>query len=456
MRVYRRFYQSLTFTLTILVASTSWAMPDFETFFTQHSTPMWMIDVETGIIERANPAARAFYGFEQLEGRHIDQINMLSPAQINAEIQLAAEAQRNHLYFRHRLADGSVKVMGVYTDPFEVEGREVLISSLYDTSDFEDSAERHYIQRMEEQVDLQTAELQASRQRTFWIAAVGTSLQLGVIGILAIILLRLRAAQRENNRLIKELSFRNRELERLSQVMAHHFQEPSRRLVSFAQQLSQQLSGQQSQQQSQQRTQQQSQQRSETVTLEAESTRTAVNFIDNQARQLRALVSDIQRYLSLEITLKPETIDVAGLIEEVCTEPALAPLKNSGALDIVTPLPAVKADARQLRMIFHVLLHNAWQYRHPDKPLQVRISAQIIGNHARLRIEDNGSGISPEYRTQVLEMFTRLVPHNERYPGTGMGLALVVKALRNLDSRIVMEDGIDGGIAVLFDLPLAR
>ncbi|MGM0616291.1 MAG: PAS domain-containing protein, partial [Pseudomonadota bacterium] len=258
MRVYRRFYQSLTFILTMLVASTSWATPDFETFFTQHSTPMWMIDVETGIIERANPAAKAFYGFEQLEGMHINKINMLNSAQINSEIRRAAEAKRNHLYFRHRLADDSVKVMGIYTDSFEVNGREVLISSLYDTSDFEASAERHYIQRVEEQVDLQTAELQASRQRTFWMAVIGTIVQLGVIAILMTLLLRLRHAQKENQRLIKELSFRNRELERLSQVMAHHFQEPSRRLVSFAQQLSQQLSEQQSSQQ--QSSQQQSQQ----------------------------------------------------------------------------------------------------------------------------------------------------------------------------------------------------
>ncbi|NOG32460.1 ATP-binding protein [Halomonas sp. TBZ9] len=167
-------------------------------------------------------------------------------------------------------------------------------------------------------------------------------------------------------------------------------------------------------------------------------------------------MNDIQRYLSLEMTLKPETIDIAGLIEDVCAEPTLAPLKHSGTLNIMTPMPDIKADARQLRMIFHVLLHNAWQYRRPDKPLQVRLSAVTIGDNVRFRIDDNGMGISPEYRPQVLEMFTRLVPHNERYPGTGMGLALVVKALRNLDSQLDIQDGIDGGTAVLFDLPLAR
>lgn len=448
MCAYRRLYQSLAVILTMLIAGPSWAMPDFETFFSRHSAPMWMVDVETGIIERANSSAKAFYGFEHLEGMHLNQINVLNASQIDSEIRRAAAAKANHLYFRHRLADGSVKVMGIYTVSFQVNGREVLISSLYDTSDFEASAERQYMKRVEEQVDLQMAELQAFRQRTFWMAVIGTAVQIGVIVILMTLLMRLRRTRTENQRLISELSFRNRELERLSQVMAHHFQEPSRRLVSFAQELSQQLSD--------QRAQQISPQPQTTVTLDTQSTQTAVDFIDSQARQLRALVNDIQRYLSLEMTLKPEIIDVEALIENVCTEPALAHLRQSNALEIVAPLPAVKADERQLRMIFHVLLHNAWLYRRSDKPLRVRISALPLGNNARFRIEDNGSGISPEYRTQVLEMFTRLVPHNERYPGTGMGLALVVKALRNLDSKIVMEDGIDGGIAVLFDLPLAR
>ncbi|SDM90451.1 sensor histidine kinase [Vreelandella arcis] len=433
---------------------TGWAMLDFRTFFEEHSTPMWMLSVDNGEILEANRAAEDFYGFEQLEGMHIDQINMLTPEQLEEELKRVAQAERNHLYFRHRLANGEVKVMGVYTDRYNVDGREVMISSLYDTSEFESSAERHYIERVEEQVDLQTQQLQASRQRTLWLAMGATLLQLGVIAILLVILQRLRRSQRENRRLIDELSFRNQELERLSHVMAHHFQEPSRRLVSFAQQLSQQLS----QKPPQQSSQQPSQHNSRLLTeADNEEVLMAVGFIERQAKQLKELVSEIQRYLSLDITPKPETLEPERVIEAVChRDPELAEISRAGAVEIPQRLPPVNADARQLKMIFRALLHNAWLYRDPERPLRIRITAHTLGERVEFRVEDNGSGIAPEYREQVLEIFSRLVPHSEQYPGTGMGLALVVKALRNVEGHIAIEEGISSGTAIIFDLPRAR
>ncbi|WP_075880109.1 sensor histidine kinase [Vreelandella massiliensis] len=420
---------------------TSWAL-DFRTFFEQHSTPMWMLSVDNGDILEANQAAEDFYGFDQLEGMNIDQINMLTPEQLEEELKRVAQAERNHLYFRHRLANGEVKVMGVYTDRYKVDGREVMVSSLYDTSEFESSAERHYVARVEEQVDLQTQQLQDSRQRTLWLAMGATLLQLGVIAILLIVLLRLRRSQRENRRLIKELSFRNQELERLSHVMAHHFQEPSRRLVSFAQQLSQQLAHKPSLPKADENN---------------EEMLMATGFIERQARQLKELVSEIQRYLSLDIRPKPETLEPERVIEAVChRDPELAEISRAGTVEIPQRLPPVEADAHQLKMIFRAILHNAWLYRDPDRSLKIRITARTLGERVQFRVEDNGSGIAPEYRKQVLDIFSRLVPHNEQYPGTGMGLALVVKALRNVEGHIAIEEGMSGGTAIIFDLPRAR
>ncbi|MGY4876833.1 sensor histidine kinase [Vreelandella aquamarina] len=435
MRRSKLLWQILAVVVGLLIATISWATPDFDTFFEQHSTPMWMIAVGSGEILRANPAAKAFYGFKQLEGMNINEINMLTPEQVSTEIERTGVGERTHLYFRHRLASGDVKVMGVYTDRFDVNGRSVLISSLYDTSDFESSAERHYIQRVEEQVDLQTQQLQASRQRTFWLAVIATLMQLSVIIVLLILLLRLRRSQREKRQLIDELSFRNRELKRLSHVMAHHFQEPSRRLASFAQQLSRQLD-----------------------TSTDNTITTAVGFIDSQARRLSNLVSDVQRYLSLDsIAPVSQNIDPNAIIYAIYeSDPQLEAARLAQALEIPQPLPNVWADPQQVKLIFRVLLHNAWQYRDEQRPLLVQVSAKTAQGRVIFRVEDNGSGIASQYRTQVLEMFSRLVPNNEQYPGTGMGLSLVVKALRSVNGQVSIEDGQQGGTAIVFDLPATR
>lgn len=407
----------------------------FKAFFEERSMPTLIIDVESGKILQANKAADSFYSFEQLEGMDIDSLNMLTPQQIEEERRRAATSERNHLFFRHRVGNGQVKLIGVYTDHFELDGRDVLISSLYDTSDFDPVAERHYIERVQEQVDIQTAQLQSAQSRQFWLALIGGTIQAAIIVVLLVVLVRLRRSNQENKKLLSDLSFRNHELERLGHVMAHHFQEPSRRLVSFSQQISQKLGG----------------DNKTTVGI-------AAGFIQDQAKRLSHLVLDVQRYLSLDhLPPKMEMLDPATILEHVYqSDRLLTDMRQAHSLHITSPLPGVYFDARRLELIFQVLLHNCWMYRHPDRSLRVEVTAAEVDGRVRFCIADNGSGIAPEYREQVLELFSRLVPNTDSCPGTGMGLALVIKALRPADGHLWIGDGIDGGTAVHFHLPAHR
>jgi len=52
----------------------------------------------------------------------------------------------------------------------------------------------------------------------------------------------------------------------------------------------------------------------------------------------------------------------------------------------------------------------------------------------------------------VLGLFTRLVPSS--VPGTGMGLALAYKITSLSGGDLHIEDGLDGGACIVFDLPL--
>ncbi|MBF0244986.1 MAG: hypothetical protein HQL31_06905 [Planctomycetes bacterium] len=102
------------------------------------------------------------------------------------------------------------------------------------------------------------------------------------------------------------------------------------------------------------------------------------------------------------------------------------------------------------------LVENSARFRNREQPLQIHITAQGMEgvNRARFRVIDNGLGIAPEYRQQVFDLFKRLVPGSE--PGSGMGLALVRRIIHACDGEVSIEDGFDGGIAVLFDLPIRR
>src|SRR5690606_34898926 len=85
--------------------------------------------------------------------------------------------------------------------------------------------------------------------------------------------------------------------------------------------------------------------------------------------------------------------------------------------------PKVYFPERRMKDLWQLLLDNALLYRHLDKPLRIRVTATRHQQRVVFRFEDNGPGIPLAYREQVFEIFARLVPNSDRYPGTGMGLA---------------------------------
>ena len=109
----------------------------YRCLFENNHAAMLLIDPDTGWIADANPAAAAYYGWTQAELCHkkIGEINTLSPAEVRAEMDRARQAQRNHFHFRHRLADGSVRDVEVFSGPIEMAGRSLLYSIVHDITE---------------------------------------------------------------------------------------------------------------------------------------------------------------------------------------------------------------------------------------------------------------------------------------------------------------------------------
>jgi signal transduction histidine kinase len=85
----------------------------------------------------------------------------------------------------------------------------------------------------------------------------------------------------------------------------------------------------------------------------------------------------------------------------------------------------------------------------------VRIHAQDGGDKVRLWIEDNGIGISEEYRQRVFNVFEQL-HSNDVYPGTGIGLAIVRRGMERMEGSSGMEPGDGGGSRFWIELPRAK
>ncbi len=104
--------------------------------FESNQTVMLLIDPRTGQVVDGNPAACAFYGYdrEELRRRFIYEIN-LTPRQELLERMSQAFGKLSHFYFQHRLADGEIRQVEVYSGPIEVSGRQLLYSIVHDITE---------------------------------------------------------------------------------------------------------------------------------------------------------------------------------------------------------------------------------------------------------------------------------------------------------------------------------
>lgn len=419
----------------VLAAPGARAAVDPGPLFFALPVPALLIEPISGRIEAANEAAALFYGYplKVLERMNIQQINMLSPEQVAAERRAAALAERDFFLFRHRLASGEGVTVRVRSVPFEVDERSLLLSMVYPPDDGEelDAVREPYQQQLEELVDNQLQALEQAKRDERVLFFVAVILQGLVIVVMLVMLQRQRRLKRRLQALVHSLDERNRELIRLSEVMAHHFQEPVRRLVSFAQRL----------------------RRQQDLIADSDGRR-SLDFMEQQASLLSRLLRDAQRYLAIPFMAQKRG---SCRLDEVVGE-----LRRNYREAFAQASVLFQASEEQLEVgvaqvhlveMLRILIDNALAYRHPDRSLVLRLVARRRKNRVQLVLYDNGTGIAPEDREQVLGLFVRAIRASRAPEGTGLGLAVLDRWVRQLGGNLRIVDGIDGGIGVMFDLP---
>ena len=82
---------------------------------------------------------------------------------------------------------------------------------------------------------------------------------------------------------------------------------------------------------------------------------------------------------------------------------------------------------------------------------RVRVRAgPCEGSRLRLTVEDDGPGLPPDRREQVLRRGARL---DESAPGSGLGLSIVEELTRAYGGSVKLGDSALGGLLVELELP---
>jgi signal transduction histidine kinase len=161
--------------------------------------------------------------------------------------------------------------------------------------------------------------------------------------------------------------------------------------------------------------------------------------ITKAAKAMGMFITDILGYSQLvHGDFEMRSHDVEELIHEIV---ALNPALDSASADIVIerPLPRLSANKAALTQVVSNLLSNAVKF----VPAGVRPRIRVWGAEAgdgmvQLWFEDNGIGISPQSQARLFKIFVRL-NGPERYEGTGIGLAIVRKAVERMGGSAGVE-----------------
>jgi len=109
----------------------------YRNLFKNNHAAMLVVDPENANIVDANPAAVSFYGWslEDLTSKKVTDINTLAEEQVFQEMRQAKAQQRSQFIFRHRLANGDIRDVEVYSGPINLHGKQLLFSIIHDISE---------------------------------------------------------------------------------------------------------------------------------------------------------------------------------------------------------------------------------------------------------------------------------------------------------------------------------
>lgn len=228
----------------------------------------------------------------------------------------------------------------------------------------------------------------------------------------------------------RELAAVRRDLRAFTDSLAHDLRGPVRAVIGFAEGLRTQVAD----------------------DLAPEARRQLV-YLTAAGRQLDHLILDLLEYARLgdhKTVRRP--LELTEILRGVLREMEESFPEAASVVSVPRGAYTVPADPELLARVLRNLLENALQYREPHRPSRVSVLVNDADSEVKIRIQDNGTGISPEHRERVFRLFERL-HSRESHPGSGMGLSIVRKAMDLMGGTVTIEGSSAPGTTVLLRFP---
>ena len=235
--------------------------------------------------------------------------------------------------------------------------------------------------------------------------------------------LSLRSMQKQLERRNAELAERtaqltaaNEELEAFAYSVSHDLRAPLRAIAGFAQILAER----------------------HRANLASEGL-DYLNKVLAASKHMDVLIHDLLTYARTgRGALRAAPVPLAPLVQQLESTFGARIAAAGARFEVSQRLATPLGDATLIEQILTNLVDNALKYRRREGIPEVRISATAVGEHVLVQVADNGIGIPTEHQDKIFQVFQRL--HTEReYPGVGIGLAIVAKAVRAMGGELSVQ-----------------
>jgi len=403
----------------------------YRSIFENSHTVMLLIEPADGSMVDANPAAEAFYGWtrDELRGKKITEINLLPAVELRSKMEEARTAESGRFVFQHRLADGSIRDVEVFSGPISQQGRPLLLSFVYDIT-------------ARKAAEAQAKEAQANAAL---LLAEGRLARLALLSVVederqsqeallasqeSIRQLNLELEQRIRER-TADLEAANLELEAFNYSVSHDLRAPLRAIDGFARILEEDFGP-----------------------LLGDEGRRVLGIIVSEERRMETLVNDLLRLSRLgRQALDPQPLDLRGLAEAV-GEQLVAQAGNRVVHLKIEEMPVAWADAGLMRQVLTNLIDNALKFTGQRPEAEIVVGGRQEGDENIYFVADNGVGFDMGRIERLFGVFQRL--HSEaEFKGTGIGLALVKRIVQRHGGRVWAESRVGKGAKFYFALPVS-
>jgi len=371
----------------------------FSRIFEESLNEIYLFDAETLLFTQVNSAAQRNLGYTMKELKKMTPIHLkplLKTESFKKIIEPLEKNKTNKIIFEtiHQRKDKSTYNAEVHLQVLKYNEKSLFVALISDITE-----RKKYENHLEELVTDRTKDLENSEDALLNIVD------------------DLNSKTKELKNINKKLASVNAEMETFTYSVSHDLKAPLRGIDGYSKLLLDLYKN----------------------DLNEEAQEFLMN-VRSGTQQMNELIDDLLAYSRLErqdfqfskIKLKPIIDDILQLLSNEINKTNLKISINC------TSDFTIVADSKGLKLVLRNLLDNAIKFtNHKDNP-HIEITSVENSTHWLIFVKDNGVGFDMKYHDRIFKIFQRLhLP--EEFEGTGIGLAMVEKAMHRMNGKIWAE-----------------